>query len=67
LVGTGAFPPGKKRLGHEAGYLPPSSAEGKNGCIPSALYAFMAYVRVDLTFKNQLSISIDEFVRRHLL
>lgn len=65
FVGTGALPPGKTRLGCEAGHIPPTSAEGKNGCIhmSSAVYAFMAYIRVDLTFKNWLSISIDEFVR----
>lgn len=45
--------------------LPPSSAEGKNGCVHicSALYAFMAYISVDLTFKNRLLISIDVFVQ----
>ena len=56
LVGTGGFLPKKKRVGREdeAGHLPPSSAKGKNGCIhiSSAVCAFMAYIRVDLTFKN---------------
>jgi hypothetical protein len=48
------FPQGKSSWVMRAGYLPPSSAEGKNGCIhiSSVVCAFMAYVRVDLTFKN---------------
>ena len=57
------FPQGKSGWGVRLVTYLHLVPRGKNGCIHiSSAVCAMAYIRVDLTFKNWLSISIDEFV-----